>query len=145
MPSYVIPEKCDGCKALDKTACQHICPNDLMVLNKDSMKAFNQEPEMCWECYNCVKICPTDAVEVRGYADFVPMGANVTPMRGTEDIMWTVKFRSGQIKRFKFPIRTNPEGSAVPDGGFSTGTDDLASAVLFTEPDSTGMSDLAAL
>jgi adenylylsulfate reductase subunit B len=40
MPSYVIPDKCDGCKALDKTACQYICPNDLMVLNKGSMKAF---------------------------------------------------------------------------------------------------------
>ena len=31
MPSFVIVEKCDGCKALDKTACQYICPNDLMV------------------------------------------------------------------------------------------------------------------
>jgi adenylylsulfate reductase subunit B len=113
-----------------------------MVLNKDLMKAYNQEPEMCWECYNCVKICPTQAVEVRGYADFVPMGANVSPMRGTEDIMWTVKFRSGQIKRFKFPIRTNEEGSAVPDGGFASGTDDLSSPLLFTEPDSTGMAEL---
>ena len=36
MPSYVNPEKCDGCKALDKTACQYICPNDLMVLNKET-------------------------------------------------------------------------------------------------------------
>ena len=145
MPSYVIPEKCDGCKALDKTACQHICPNDLMVLDKETMKAWNQEPEMCWECYNCVKICPVDAVEVRGYADFVPMGANVTPMRGTEDIMWTVKFRSGQIKRFKFPIRTTVEGSAVPDGGFASGTDDLSSPLLFTQPESVGMSELGKL
>ena len=145
MPSYVIPEKCDGCKALDKTACQHICPNDLMVLDKETMKAWNREPEMCWECYNCVKICPVDAVEVRGYADFVPMGANVTPMRGTEDIMWTVKFRSGQIKRFKFPIRTTAEGSAVPDGGFASGTDDLSSPLLFTQPESVGMSELGKL
>ncbi len=36
MPSFVIVEKCDGCKALDKTACQYICPNDLMVLNPES-------------------------------------------------------------------------------------------------------------
>jgi adenylylsulfate reductase subunit B len=33
-------------------------------------------------------------------------------MKGTEDIMWTCKFRNGLIKRFKFPIRTTPEGTA---------------------------------
>ena len=142
MPSYVVVEKCDGCKALDKTACQYICPNDLMVLNKDLMKAYNRAPEMCWECYNCVKICPTQAIEVRGYADFVPMGATVTPLRSTDSIMWTVKFRSGQIKRFKFPIRTNEECSAVPDGGWGTGDEDLASPVLFTEPESLGLSEV---
>ncbi len=142
MPSFVITEKCDGCKALDKTACQHICPNDLMVLNKDKMKAYNQAPDMCWECMCCVKICPVQAVEVRGYADFVPMGAAVTPMRSSDSIMWTVKFRNGQLKRFKFPIRTTPEGSAVPDGGFKTGNDDLKSPYLFTEPESHKMDDL---
>ncbi|MBS1260724.1 MAG: Adenylylsulfate reductase subunit beta [Calditrichaeota bacterium] len=136
MPSYVILEKCDGCKALDKTACQYICPNDLMVLNKDTMKAYNREPELCWECYNCVKICPVDAIEVRGYADFVPMGATVSPMRGSDSIMWTVKFRNGNLKRFKFPIRTTEEGTAVPDGGYDEGEGDLNSPYLFTEPQS---------
>jgi adenylylsulfate reductase subunit B len=144
MPSYVIQEKCDGCKALDKTACQHICPNDLMVLNKEAMKAYNMEPEMCWECYNCVKICPNQAIEVRGYADFVPLGAQVTPMRSSDSIMWTIKFRGGELKRFKFPIRTTAEGSAVPNGGFNEGGDDLSAPELFTEPASTGLEALAA-
>jgi adenylylsulfate reductase subunit B len=55
MPSYVIVEKCDGCKGQDKTACMYICPNDLMVLDKDGtvtgkeMKAYNRDPQMCWE------------------------------------------------------------------------------------------------
>jgi adenylylsulfate reductase subunit B len=132
----VILDKCDGCKALDKTACQHICPNDLMALNKDLMKAYNREPELCWECYNCVKICPVQAIEVRGYADFVPMGASVTPMRGSDSIMWTVKFRNGNIKRFKFPIRTTEEGTAVPNGGYNEGNGDLRSPMLFTQPES---------
>jgi len=144
MPSYVIQEKCDGCKALDKTACQHICPNDLMVLDKEAMKAYNNEPEMCWECYNCVKICPNQAIEVRGYADFVPLGAQVTPMRSSDSIMWTIKFRSGELKRFKFPIRTTPEGAAVPNGGFDEGTDDLSAPELFTEPATSGGDELAA-
>ena len=116
MPSFVITEKCDGCKAQDKTACQYICPNDLMKLDRDKMKAFNQEPEQCWECYNCVKICPQQAIEVRGYADFVPLGGSVIPMRGSDSIMWTIKFRNGKLKRFKFPIRTTPEGSVNPYG-----------------------------
>ena len=87
MPSYVITEKCDGCKALDKTACQYICPNDLMVLNAESKKAFNQEPEQCWECYNCVKICPQQAIEVRHYADIMPLGSSTIPLRGTDRII----------------------------------------------------------
>jgi adenylylsulfate reductase subunit B len=109
-----------------------------MVLDKDKMKAYNQEPDQCWECMCCVKICPQQAMDVRGYADFVPMGASCVPMRSTDNIMWTVKFRSGQVKRFKFPIRTTPEGKAEPAGGFST-EPDLDGPVLFTEPDSVGM------
>jgi len=145
MPSFVIPDKCDGCKALDKTACQHICPNDLMVLNKDTMKAHNCEPEMCWECYNCVKICPTQAVEVRGYADFVPMGAQVTPLRSSDSIMWTVKFRNGMLKRFKFPIRTTPEGTAQPLGSFGAGDGSLNDQTLCTEPASLGLKEVVTL
>ena len=112
MPSYVETEKCDGCKGGDKTACMYICPNDLMVLNKESMLAYNQEPDACWECYSCVKICPQGAIYVRGYNDFVPMGGQVHPMRSSDSIMWTVKFRNGNMNRFKFPIRTTAEGAA---------------------------------
>jgi len=67
----------------------------------------------------------------------VPMGASVVPLRSTDSIMWTVKFRSGQVKRFKFPIRTTPEGQAEPTGGWNT-EPGLEGPVLFTEPDSLG-------
>jgi adenylylsulfate reductase subunit B len=109
-----------------------------MVLDKDKMKAYNQDPSQCWECMCCVKICPTQAIDVRGYADFVPMGASVVPMRSTDNIMWTVKFRGGSIKRFKFPIRTTPEGKAEPAGGWAN-EPDLDGPVLFTEPESAGL------
>ena len=145
MPSFVISDKCDGCKALDRTACQYICPNDLMVLDRQSGRAINRAPEMCWECYNCVKICPTQAIEVRGYADFMPLGGAVHPLRGSDSILWSVKFRNGQIKRFRFPTRTIPEGASEPDAGFETSTDDLNSPLLRTEPASTGMENLETL
>lgn len=117
MPSFVIAEKCDGCKGQDRTACQYICPHDLMKLDTTINKALNQEPEQCWECYNCVKICPQQAIEVRGYADFMPLGGSVIPLRGSDSIMWTVKFRNGMVKRYKFPIRTTVEGSVDPYAG----------------------------
>jgi len=113
-----------------------------MVLNKEAMKAYNQEPEMCWECYSCVKICPTQAIEVRGYADFVPMGATVTPMRSTDSIMWTVKFRNNMLKRFKFPIRTTEEGKAQPDGGYATAHGDLNDQTLAQEPEALRTSEV---
>jgi adenylylsulfate reductase subunit B len=139
MPSFVIVEKCDGCQEAPRTACMHICPNDLMLLDRETMKAYNRDPSLCWECYNCVKICPQQAVDVRAYADFVPMGASCVPLRGTDSIMWTVKFRDGTIKRFKFPIRTTPEGSADPTAGFDTGTEDVHDHILCTEPGSLGV------
>ena len=142
MPSFVINDKCDGCKGQDKTACQYVCPNDLMVLNKLTNKAYNRAPEMCWECYNCVKICPTQAIEVRGYADFMPLGGLVQPLRSSDAIMWSVKFRNGKLKRFKFPTRTIPEGTIVPDAGFTTATDDIKSPLLRTEPESLGTDEL---
>jgi adenylylsulfate reductase subunit B len=123
MPTFVRTDKCDGCKGQDKTACMYICPHDLMKLDKDgsetghAMRAFNQEPEQCWECYSCVKICPQQAIEARHYADIVPLGGSVQPLRGTDSILWNIKFRNGTMKRFKFPIRTTPEGSIDPYGG----------------------------
>ncbi|MBN2191633.1 MAG: adenylyl-sulfate reductase subunit beta [Polyangiaceae bacterium] len=137
MPSYVIASKCDGCKALDRTACQYICPNDLMVLNPEISKAYNRDPNMCWECFNCVKICPTQAIEVRGYSDFVPMGGTVSPMRSTDNILWTVQFRDPSIKpkRFRFPIRRDvAEGQIQPFGHSPTATTDLTSPLLMGEP-----------
>ena len=65
------------------------------------------------------------------------MGAAVIPMRASKDIMWTVKFRNGTVKRFKFPIRTTDEGTAVPDGGFET-AGDINDHMLFTQPGSIG-------
>ncbi len=45
------------------------------------------------------------------------MGGTCIPLRGAEDIMWTVQFRNGEVKRFKFPIRTTVEGSIKPFDG----------------------------
>jgi adenylylsulfate reductase subunit B len=53
------------------------------------------------------------------------------PMLGTEDVMWTCKFRNGTIKRFKFPIRTTPEGASNEYADLKG--NDIESGLLATE------------
>ncbi|MBI4496980.1 MAG: adenylyl-sulfate reductase subunit beta [Chloroflexi bacterium] len=134
MPTYVDPNKCDGCKALDRPACMYICPNDLMTLDRNISRAFNQEPDHCWECYSCVKICPQGAIGMRGYADVMPLGASMVPMRGTDSIIWAAQYRDGTTKRFRFPIRTTPWGSIKPfEGAPDPTVDDLKQPTLAAE------------
>jgi adenylylsulfate reductase subunit B len=68
----------------------------------------------------------------------MPLGAVVQPLRSSDSIMWSIRFRNKQLKRFKFPIRTIPEGTLIPNGGFIEGSDDLKSPELRTEPESLG-------
>ena len=68
MPTFVYMTRCDGCGH-----CVDICPSDIMHIDPTYRRAYNIEPNMCWECYSCVKACPQHAIDVRGYADFAPL------------------------------------------------------------------------
>lgn len=63
------------------------------------------------------------------------LGASVQPLRGTDSITWTIRFRNGNVKRFEFPIRTTPEGSADPYGNMPEPVmDEIADhSTLFTK------------
>ena len=72
MPTFVYMTRCDGCGH-----CVDICPSDIMHIDTTYRRAYNIEPNFCWECYSCVKACPQHAIDVRGYADFAPLGIRV--------------------------------------------------------------------
>ena len=100
--------RCDGCGH-----CVDICPSDIMHIDTTYRRALNIEPNMCWECYACVKACLQFAIDCRGYADFAPLRHSVR-VRREEDkatISWKIKFRNGREKNFVSPIRTTPWGS----------------------------------
>ena len=64
----------------------------------------------------CMYICPHDLMllDKDGSQTGHAMKAfNQEP----EQCWWTIKFRNGNMKRFKFPIRTTPEGSIQPYTG----------------------------
>ena len=136
MPTYVDPNACNACEGVHEgPLCVYICPNDLMVLDTDSQKGFNQEVEMCSECYACVKLCPTNAIHVRGYADFVPLGAEVQPRYVDGQIRWDVTFRDGRTKEFTFPVRNTHQGAIEPYQGVAEADLSLLkSPILLGEP-----------
>ena len=111
MSTFVYMTRCDGCGH-----CVDICPSDIMHIDETIRRAKNIEPNFCWECYSCVKACPNHAIDVRGYADFAPMGHSVRVRREEEKgtISWKIKFRNGTEKDFVSPITTKPWGKFIP-------------------------------
>jgi adenylylsulfate reductase subunit B len=84
-----------------------------MHIDKTYRRAYNIEPNMCWECYSCVKACPQNAIDARGYADFAPLGHSVRALREEEKgtISWKILFQDGREKNFESPIRTTEWGT----------------------------------
>jgi len=132
MPTFVDISICDGCGK-----CVEVCPSDIMHIDKKLRRAYNIEPDYCWECYSCVKACPQHAIDMRGYADFCPLGHALTVLREPEKgrISWRVKYRNGSIKNFTFPIRTTPFGSIKSPDTFPVKEDELGSQLLSHEPE----------
>ena len=147
MPTYVNPQTCNACAGEHEgPLCVYICPNDLMTLDTEQNKGFNQEPELCSECYACVKLCPQDAIFVRGYSDFVPLGASVQPKRIDGGLTWTVKFRDGRELQFTYPSRSTPVGSSDPYKDFTEDKEnDLAGQGLAGESKWLGVDALPTL
>ena len=115
MPTYVNPKLCKN-----NAKCMEICPSDIMFINKETNFSYNLEPDMCWECFSCVKACPEHAISVRPYADISPLLSEVSVLRDekTNRIRWEITYRNQETKKvFAFAIRTTPWGSIqIPEG-----------------------------
>ena len=143
MPTFVYMTRCDGCGH-----CVDICPSDIMHIDQTNRRADNIEPNMCWECYSCVKACPQNAIDDRGYADFAPLGHSVRVLREPEKgtISWKLIFRDGREKNFESPIRTTPWGSIKSAEEYAAPSKEaLKSQELAHEPDALNIANLPAL
>lgn len=109
-----------------------------MHIDPEIDKAYNIEPDMCWECLSCVKACPERAIEVRPYADISPLGSEISVDRDEDrnTIRWNITYRDSRKKEFEFQIRTTPWDTIrlpeIPDGdGFSLDDQELSQSPGF--------------
>jgi adenylylsulfate reductase subunit B len=133
MPTFVYMTRCDGCGD-----CVDICPSDIMHIDKTTRRAYNIEPNMCWECFSCVKACKQNAIDDRGYADFAPLGHSVRALREPDKgtISWKLKFRDGREKNFVSPIRTTEWGTIKGPAEYDVPTEiNIDGQELAHEPD----------
>ncbi len=143
MPTFTYMTRCDGCGQ-----CVDICPSDIMHIDPVYRRSYNVEPNFCWECYSCVKACPQHAIDVRGFADFAPLGHSVRVLReeAAGTISWKIRYRDGRRKTFSFPIRTTPWGSIRPPSDCAApAAGALGSQLLSHEPELLGVAALSGL
>lgn len=132
MPTFVVEAKCKN-----NGKCEEICPSDIMRVDPVLQKSYNIEPDMCWECLSCVKLCPEKAIEIRPYADISPLGSEIAVERNEETnrIKWNIKYRDQRTKEFDFAIRTTPWDSIKVPGDESLKGITLEGEELSGEPD----------
>ena len=94
------------------------------------------------------KACPQNAIDVRGYADFAPLGHSVRVLREEEKgtISWKIKFRDGRERNFESPIRTTPWGSIKSPSDYEAPSQDaFKTQELAHEPESLNVERLPVL
>jgi adenylylsulfate reductase subunit B len=103
----------------------------------DVQKILNQT--FVGNVIHVLKHVPNHAIDVRGYADFAPMGHSVRVRREEEKgtISWKIKFRNGTTKDFVSPITTKPWGKFIPKlaDGDKPNQGEINSQRLYTEPE----------
>ena len=86
-----------------------------------------------------MKACPHHAIDVRGYADFAPLGHSVRVHRDEENgtIAWRIKFRNGKKDmELLAPITTKPWGTGFADLAkeAAPGKEMVDGELLYNEP-----------
>ena len=143
MPTFVYMTRCDGCGY-----CVDICPSDIMHIDKTYRRAYNIEPNMCWECYSCVKGVSAACHRLPRLRRLRADGPQRAHAEGGGEgtISWKIKFRDGTEKDFVSPIRTTPWGSIKGPADYAAPTaEEMKSQELAHEPDALHIAALPAM
>ncbi|HJG35055.1 MULTISPECIES: 4Fe-4S dicluster domain-containing protein [Desulfovibrio] len=105
MPPRIDLNKCNGCGGKPETACEMVCPGDLMMLDPETGKARCRATGECWDCMSCIKVCPTGALQTRMPYQLGYYKASLRPIMGKDCITWKCRDIDGNEYTYKYVNR----------------------------------------
>ena len=103
MSVKVNEEKCIGCSNKKEPVCIKYCPGNLLKLNEKG-KPVMRNPDDCWDCMVCIKVCPTQALETVLPYSLASYKASLLPKIEKTKIIWEAKDINGKREVFESPI-----------------------------------------
>lgn len=103
MSVKVDQKKCINCNGENEPYCVKYCPGDLLHLNENG-KASIRNPEDCWDCMVCIKVCPNNALETVLPYQLASNKASLLPKVNKKKIIWEAKNDKGEKEIFESPI-----------------------------------------
>lgn len=93
-------ELCTGCPGKGEPPCVKNCPGDLIYINPETNRVEIRNPDECWDCMVCVKLCPRQALETRLPFQLATYKASLKVKKGQENITWKIKDLYGKEEIF---------------------------------------------
>ncbi len=99
MSIKINPQVCTGCPKASEPPCVRICPGDLITKNHENAEI--REPQDCWDCGACLKICPNQAIAMYLPVQIGGKGATLVAKNSRDKIIWTCKWPDGKQEIFE--------------------------------------------
>jgi adenylylsulfate reductase, subunit B len=102
MGILVDEEACNRCGTALEPMCVRDCPGDLMFINPDSKAAIVDNRE-CWDCAACVKVCPTQAIEMQLPMSLLATGGTLKGRALKQKTVWSIRLQDGRERGYETP------------------------------------------
>ena len=102
MGIHVDENACNRCGTAEEPMCVRDCPGDLMFIKANDKAAIVDNRE-CWDCAACVKVCPTQAIQMRLTPSLAATGVELTGRALKHKTVWKIRLRDGRDKGYETP------------------------------------------
>ncbi|MFW5787750.1 MAG: 4Fe-4S dicluster domain-containing protein [Halanaerobiales bacterium] len=96
---------CTGCPGHKQPPCVKNCPGDLLFIDRKTNKLKIRNPEDCWDCMVCVKVCPVSALETKLPYQLAFSNASLKVYKEDKKIIWKLNDKYGNVETFNLCIK----------------------------------------